>query len=190
MKSYSSQTPHGHPVCIWAFRALWCNYQNPLLGFLSEWLPLTWRNHRRQEIFLLACLCREWRANKSWFKILAIPNWSLSAFQTWEWEIPMLSWSLEQELGYISKDRWPLEVLPSPQTLEVLPIILSVIESYEVISLDCVLPLMDTVNVTYRVRTIAYRMYRTPVRYNSEMLTNTMSLDSWCCFSLTGKALC
>jgi hypothetical protein len=35
----------------------------------------------------------------------------------------------------------------------------------EVISLDCVLLLMDTVNVSSRDRTIAYRMYRTSVHY-------------------------
>ena len=40
----------------------------------------------------------------------------------------------------------------------------------------------------YRVRTIAYRMYRTPVRYSMHYLcnvNNTPSSDSWCCFSLT-----
>jgi hypothetical protein len=44
--------------------------------------------------------------------------------------------------------------------------------SCEVISLDFVLLLMDTVNVSSRVRTIAYRMYRTPVRYSIHYLCN------------------
>jgi len=58
----------------------------------------------------------------------------------------------------------------------------------EVIRLDCDLLLMDTVHVSSRVRTIAYRMYRTPVRYSIHYLcdvNNTSSSDSWCCFSLT-----
>jgi len=47
---------------------------------------------------------------------------------------------------------------------------------------------MDTVNVSSRVRTIAYTMYRTPVQYSIHYLcnvNNTPSSDSWCCFSLT-----
>ena len=40
----------------------------------SRWLPLTWRNHRRQEILLLAWLCREGSVNKSWYRILALPT--------------------------------------------------------------------------------------------------------------------
>jgi hypothetical protein len=58
----------------------------------------------------------------------------------------------------------------------------------EVIRLDCDLLLMATVNVSSRVRTIAYRMYPTPVRYSIHYLcnvNNTPSSDSWCCFSLT-----
>jgi len=58
----------------------------------------------------------------------------------------------------------------------------------EFVGLDCVLLLMDTVNVSSRVRTIAYRMYRTPVRNSIHYLcnvNNTPSSDSWCCFSLT-----
>jgi len=56
----------------------------------------------------------------------------------------------------------------------------------EVISLDCLLLLMDTVNVSSRIRTIAYRSYRTPVWYTIHFLCNvnkTPSSDSWCCFS-------
>jgi len=52
---------------------------------------------------------------------------------------------------------------------------------YEVIRLDCVLLLMDTVNVSSQVRTIAYRMYRTPVQYSTYYLcnvNNTPSSDS------------
>jgi len=51
---------------------------------------------------------------------------------------------------------------------------------------------MDIVNVSSRVRTIAYRMYRTPVRYSIHYLcnvSNTPSSDSWCCFSLTVSTL-
>jgi len=44
--------------------------------------------------------------------------------------------------------------------------------SCEVIRLDCDLLLMETVNVSSRVRTIAYRMYRTPVRYSIHYLCN------------------
>jgi hypothetical protein len=36
----------------------------------------------------------------------------------------------------------------------------------EVVSLDCVLLLMDTVSALSGVMTIAYRVYRTPVRYS------------------------
>ena len=52
---------------------------------------------------------------------------------------------------------------------------------------------MDTVNVSSRVRTIAYRMYRTPVQYSIHYLcnvNNTPSSDSWCCFSLTELSHC
>jgi len=42
----------------------------------------------------------------------------------------------------------------------------------EVIRLDCDLLLMDTVNVSSRVRTIAYRMYQTPVQYSIHYLCN------------------
>jgi len=57
----------------------------------------------------------------------------------------------------------------------------------EVVRLDCDLLLMDTVNVSSRVRTIAYRMYRSPVRCSIHYLcnvNNASSSDSWCCFSL------
>ena len=53
--------------------------------------------------------------------------------------------------------------------------------SCEVIRLDCDLLLMDTVNVSSRVRTIAYTMYRTPVQYSIHYLcnvNNTPSSDS------------
>ena len=61
-------------------------------------------------------------------------------------------------------------------------------EVCEVISYDCDLLWMDTVNVSSRARTTAYRMCRTPVRYSIHYhcnVNNTPSSDSWCCFSLT-----
>jgi len=44
--------------------------------------------------------------------------------------------------------------------------------SCEVIKLDCDLLLMDTLDVSSRVRTIAYRMYRIPVRYSIHYICN------------------
>jgi len=46
------------------------------------------------------------------------------------------------------------------------------LRSCEVIRLDCVLMLMDTVSVSSQVRTVAYRMYRTPVQYSTHRLCN------------------
>jgi hypothetical protein len=50
--------------------------------------------------------------------------------------------------------------------------------SYEVISLDCVLLLMDTVNVSSQVRTIAYRLYRARVQYSIHYLFHVNNTPS------------
>ena len=50
--------------------------------------------------------------------------------------------------------------------------------SCEVIRLDYVLLLMDTVNVSSQVRMIAYRVYRTRVQYNKHYLGNVNNTPS------------
>ena len=57
----------------------------------------------------------------------------------------------------------------------------TVLRFCEVVSLDCVFLLMNTVNVSSRVRTIAYGMYGTLVQYSIQYLcnvSNTPSSDS------------
>ena len=83
-----------------------------------------------------------------------------------------------QSFGYRSK------LLNFPNVISYVPGLCGgqvILKNCEVIRLDCDLLLMDTVNVSSRVRTIAYRMYRTPVQYSIHYLcnvNNTPSSDS------------
>ena len=65
----------------------------------------------------------------------------------------------------------------------VTPLNSSLIENYsliscEVIRQESVLLSKDTVNVSSQVRTIAYRMYRTPVQYSKHNICNVNNTPS------------